>query len=150
MFSTLLSIYSTPFFFEDIYKRFHEMYKVHKMKYDVCYVMKTCCRLIFKLFLYNSKKKTTRQSLKCPQAFHPKLTRIKVLLVLRSGQHPCFDIRLPRELILCIILSMTMKLHVYGTRSTVYMYIRSEQMLVLYFKNLLFLFLVDIKLRKSS
>ena len=31
-----------------------------------------------------------------------------------------------------------------------YMYVWSKQMLILYFKNLLFLFLVDFKLRKSS
>ena len=57
---------------------------------------------------------------------------------------------LPRQLILYIILSMAMKLHVYGTLRTMYMYVWSKQMLILYFKNLLFLFLVDFKLRKSS
>ena len=64
---------------------------------------------------------------------------IKVLLVLQSGQHPCFDIWLPRQLILYIhvILSMAMKwhVHVYGTRSTMYMYVWFKQMPILYFKN---------------
>ena len=73
----------------------------------------------------------------------------KVLLLLQSGKHPCFDIWLPRQLILYIIQSMAMKLHVYGTLSTMYMYV-DEQMLILYFKNVLFLFLVDFKLRKSN
>ena len=47
------------------------------------------------------------------------------------------------SLILYIILSIALKLHVYGTRSTMYMYVWSKQMLTLYFKNLLFLFLVN-------
>ena len=61
-----------------------------------------------------------------------------------------WDIWLPWRLILYIILSMAMKLHVYGNRSTMYMYVWSKQFLILYFKNLLFLFLVDFELRKSS
>ena len=42
---------------------------------------------------------------------------------------------MPRQLILYIILSMAMKLHVhvYGTRGTMYMYVWSKQMLILYF-----------------
>ena len=38
----------------------------------------------------------------------------------------CFDIWLPRQLILYIILPMAMKLHAYGTRSTMYMYVWSK------------------------
>ena len=49
-----------------------------------------------------------------------------------------------------LIALTTMKLHVYGTRSTMYMYVWSKQILILYFKNLLFLFLVDFNLLKSS
>ena len=45
---------------------------------------------------------------------------------------------------------MAMKLHVYGTWRTMYLYVWSKQMLILYFKNLLFLFLIDLKLRKSN
>ena len=42
------------------------MYKVHKIKYiyirnDVCYVMNTCCCLIFHLLLYNSKNKNKKK-----------------------------------------------------------------------------------------
>ena len=43
--------------------------------------------------------------------------KIKVLLVLQSGLHPCFDIWLPLQLILYIILSMSMKLYVYGRKN---------------------------------
>ena len=45
---------------------------------------------------------------------------------------------------------MAIKLYVYGTLSTMYMYEWSKQMVILCFKNLLFLFLVDFKLWKSS
>ena len=40
-------------------------------------------------------------------------------------------------------LKIDMKLHVYGTRGTMYMYIWSKEMF-LYFQNLLFLLLVDV------
>ena len=40
--------------------------------------------------------------------------------------------------------------NLYGTRSKMYIYVRLKQMQILYFKNVLFLFLVYFKLRKSS
>ena len=56
------------------------MYKVHKMKYiyirnDVCYVMNTCCRLIFHLLLYNSKKKTNKAVIEVPLGLPPETNK---------------------------------------------------------------------------
>ena len=45
---------------------------------------------------------------------------------------------------------MAMKLYVYGTRITMYMYVWSKQNADLIFQKLIALFLVDFKLRKSS
>ena len=45
---------------------------------------------------------------------------------------------------------MAMKLHVYGTRGKMYMYVRSKQMLILYFKNLLFLFLLTLNCENTA
>ena len=78
--------------------------------------MNTCCRLISHILLYNIKK-NNKAVIEVPLGLPPETYKNQ------STVSTAKRLALPRQLILCIILSMAMKLHVYGTRGTMYMYV---------------------------